>query len=127
MEQALRRAPNCVEVHYDLGVAFQNPGDAEKALTPFRQIIAPDQHCTKAWRAIRKRNCRVLHITGKLPTNFLNLGLTKILFPNARVMHANAMLVTHVFRSIGTFSLREGIITPVTSKSWGISSICTQI
>lgn len=36
---------------------------------------------------LRRLHGEVHHITDKLPTNFLNLGLIKILFPNARVIH----------------------------------------
>ena len=37
--------------------------------------------------SIRELDGKARHITDKLPTNFLNLGLIKILFPNARVIH----------------------------------------
>ena len=37
--------------------------------------------------SIRELDGEARHITDKLPTNFLNVGLIKILFPNARVIH----------------------------------------
>lgn len=37
--------------------------------------------------SIRKLDSEARHITDKLPTNFLNFGLIKILFPKARVIH----------------------------------------
>lgn len=37
--------------------------------------------------AIREMDGEALHITDKLPMNFLNVGLMRILFPNARVIH----------------------------------------
>ena len=37
--------------------------------------------------SIRELHGEARHITDKLQTNFLNLGLIKILFPNARVIH----------------------------------------
>lgn len=51
-EKALQIAPDYSEGYYDLGVALQDMGDKDRAMAEFRQAIARDAHCTKAWRAI---------------------------------------------------------------------------
>lgn len=42
---------------------------------------------TRYLSAIRELDKESLHITDKLPNNFLNVGMIRIVFPNARIIH----------------------------------------
>jgi tetratricopeptide (TPR) repeat protein len=52
LEKVTRLDPTYVEGHYSLGIALQQSGNKDAAARAFRQAVALDPGCGKAWRSL---------------------------------------------------------------------------
>ncbi|MCB1646532.1 MAG: sulfotransferase [Pseudomonadales bacterium] len=52
LEKSLAGAPDYAEAHYSMGVWYEESGDAVQAEKHFRQALALDPYCARAWRSI---------------------------------------------------------------------------